>query len=567
MPLLSGRSISVVVMASRDAASRLRAKAPANTLPAPDRPLKVRCHAIYRAHGRDQFHPRCSGGLCRALRDRPLRRGDTRCQPRRARGSRSPRRAPGAAGRGGRERPRAARERPGAHARRFRRRLRRHRRRRLGRARRAEPPGRHGPAPGPERGPQRIPVCRLPAARDQASADPGADRGARAPWQLRSAGALPAKARLGGMVGDDEPHRAAGRQRPRRSEGEGRTRRRGSLGDHRPEDLHFLGRQRFGGERLPPRARSHARGAGGHARHQHVHGAEGPARGGRHPRCTERAARRQPREEAGAPRRAHGGYVLRRGERLARRPRARRHGGDVHDDEHRPPRRRRAGHRACRSGLPARAGPCEGAPATPGGGADWEARAAFLTPIAKSYGASVGCRVADIGIEVHGGMGYIEQTGAARFLRDARITPIYEGTNGIQAIDLVGRKFADGGEAAFRLVDEIERGAEAARIMMPGAARAVWGAAETLRETTEWLLAEGMETRLGGATAYLDAFARVLGGHYHLAAAMVAARAEGGARRALAEIYIARVLPRAEADLVAAQAGTADPFALGVDEL
>ena len=205
--------------------------------------------------------------------------------------------------------------------------------------------------------------------------------------------------------------------------------------------------------------------------------------------------------------------------------------------------------------------------ATAGSGADWEARAAFLTPIAKSYGASVGCRVADIGIQVYGGMGYIEQTGAARFLRDARITPIYEGTNGIQAIDLVGRKFADGGEAAFRLVDEIERGAEAARIMMPGAARAVWGAAETLRETTEWLLAEGMETRLGGASAYLDAFARVLGGHYHLAAAMVAARAEGGARRGLAEVYIARILPRAEADLVAAQAGTADLFALGVDEL
>ena len=64
---------------------------------------------------------------------------------------------------------------------------------------------------------------------------------------------------------------------------EGRPRRRGGLGDHRTEDLHFLGRQRPCGERLPPRARAHARGAGGHARHQHVHGAEAPARGGRHP--------------------------------------------------------------------------------------------------------------------------------------------------------------------------------------------------------------------------------------------------------------------------------------------
>ena len=66
--------------------------------------------------------------------------------------------------------------------------------------------------------------------------------------------------------------------------------------------------------------------------------------------------------------------------------------------------------------------------------------------------------------------------------------------------------------------------------MMPEAARAVWGAAETLRETTEWLLAEGMETRLGGASAYLDAFARVLGGHYHLAAAGAARRGAAGAR-------------------------------------
>jgi len=103
--------------------------------------------------------------------------------------------------------------------------------------------------------------------------------------------------------------------------------------------------------------------------------------------------------------------------------------------------------------------------------------------------------------------------------------------------------------------------------MMPEAARAVWGAAETLRETTEWLLAEGMEARLGGASAYLDAFARVLGGHYHLASAMAAARAEGRARRALAEVYVARILPRADADLVAARAGTADLFALGVDDL
>ncbi|MEL7116146.1 MAG: acyl-CoA dehydrogenase family protein, partial [Pseudomonadota bacterium] len=76
----------------------------------------------------------------------------------------------------------------------------------------------------------------------------------------------------------------------------------------------------------------------------------------------------------------------------------------------------------------------------------WAKRAAFLTPIAKSFGTETGCAVADMGIQVHGGMGFIEETGAAQFLRDVRVTAIYEGTNGIQAMDLIGRKLADGGE-------------------------------------------------------------------------------------------------------------------------
>jgi acyl-CoA dehydrogenase len=99
--------------------------------------------------------------------------------------------------------------------------------------------------------------------------------------------------------------------------------------------------------------------------------------------------------------------------------------------------------------------------ATATGSPEWQARAAFLTPIAKAYGTDVACEVTGMGVQVHGGMGFIEETGAAQYLRDARILPIYEGTNGIQAMDLVGRKLADGGEAAFRLIDEIQRGAEA----------------------------------------------------------------------------------------------------------
>ena len=199
------------------------------------------------------------------------------------------------------------------------------------------------------------------------------------------------------------------------------------------------------------------------------------------------------------------------------------------------------------------------------GEAGWQARAAFLTPIAKAYGTDTGIRVAEAGIQVHGGMGYIEETGAAQYLRDVRVTAIYEGTNGIQAMDLVGRKLMDGGEAAFRLLDEIEAGAEAARATAPDLAEAAWAAAETLRETTEALIAEAPEARFAGAVPYLRAFALVLGAHFHLRAAL----AEGGKgpRSALARVHIRRLLPEHAALVAAVAAGGADLFALAPEDL
>ncbi|MEM8659015.1 MAG: acyl-CoA dehydrogenase family protein, partial [Pseudomonadota bacterium] len=98
---------------------------------------------------------------------------------------------------------------------------------------------------------------------------------------------------------------------------------------------------------------------------------------------------------------------------------------------------------------------------------EWDHRAAVLTPIAKAFGTDNGCRVAELGVQVHGGMGFIEETGAAQFYRDVRVTTIYEGTNGIQAMDLVARKMMDGGEAANLIMDEIEAAAEAARDVLP----------------------------------------------------------------------------------------------------
>ncbi len=199
------------------------------------------------------------------------------------------------------------------------------------------------------------------------------------------------------------------------------------------------------------------------------------------------------------------------------------------------------------------------------GDADWAARAALLTPISKAFGTDVGIDVAQTGVQVHGGMGFIEETGAAQFYRDVRVTAIYEGTNGIQAMDLVARKMMDGGEAAARLLDEIEAHAEGARADHPELAEAVWQATETLREATEWLVAQtDMNDRFAGAVPYLRAFARVLGGHFHLAAAKAD---PDGAHEKLARYYITRLLPEHAGLLAQAQCGADDLFALSADEL
>jgi acyl-CoA dehydrogenase len=197
--------------------------------------------------------------------------------------------------------------------------------------------------------------------------------------------------------------------------------------------------------------------------------------------------------------------------------------------------------------------------------AEWKARAAFLTPIAKAYGTDTGVAVASEGVQIHGGMGYIEETGAAQFLRDARITPIYEGTNGIQAMDLVARKMADGGDTAFRLIGEIEVATKTARAALPDLAGDVWQAAEALREATEALLTQDMNDRFAGAVPYLRAFALVLGAHFHLKAAM----AEGatGPRTALARVAIKRVLPEYLGALAQIHEGASDLYALKAEDL
>ncbi|MCK0140416.1 acyl-CoA dehydrogenase [Aliiroseovarius sp. F47248L] len=200
------------------------------------------------------------------------------------------------------------------------------------------------------------------------------------------------------------------------------------------------------------------------------------------------------------------------------------------------------------------------------GDEEWKARAALLTPIVKAYGTEVGMLVSHLGVQVHGGMGFIEETGAAQHSRDVRVTAIYEGTNGIQAMDLVGRKMMDGGEAAFRLLDEIEAQAEAARAEFPKMTEAVWSAAEDLRETIEWMVEQtDMQDRFAGAVPFLMGFARVVGAHFHLRAAI----AEGGMgpRSELARFYINRLLPEHTAHLVQARTGAAGLYTLSPEDL
>jgi hypothetical protein len=166
-----------------------------------------------------------------------------------------------------------------------------------------------------------------------------------------------------------------------------------------------------------------------------------------------------------------------------------------------------------------------------------------------------------MGVQVHGGMGFIEETGAAQYSRDVRVTAIYEGTNGIQAMDLAARKLMDGGEAAYALLDEIEAQAETARASLPALAEPVWQATESLREAVEWMLGQkDLNQRFAGAAPFLRGFARVLGGHFHLRAAL----AEGGSgpRTRLARFYITRLLPEHAGLLAHATQGASDLYAL-----
>ena len=166
------------------------------------------------------------------------------------------------------------------------------------------------------------------------------------------------------------------------------------------------------------------------------------------------------------------------------------------------------------------------------------ARGALLTPIAKAFSSDIGNEVTYLGVQIHGGMGFIEETGAAQHFRDARITPIYEGTNGIQAIDLVMRKLAaDGGASVFSLLDELSAivsRVETSNDPAFGTTGAkLRDALGSLDRASRWLLervTSAPNDALAGATPYLRLFGSTLGGCL-LAGEALAARADGDGER------------------------------------
>jgi len=210
----------------------------------------------------------------------------------------------------------------------------------------------------------------------------------------------------------------------------------------------------------------------------------------------------------------------------------------------------------------------------------YEARADLLTPIAKAWATEAALEVTSNGIQVHGGMGYVEETGIAQFYRDARIAPIYEGTNGIQAIDLVGRKLLrDGGATVSAFVSEMRsvdaplaNAGDEVAVVRQALAR---GLDELVLCSTHILTGEKRDAELPGAVAfnYLMLIGTVIGGWQLARGALVAldGLAAGGDKAFLetqvvmAKFYAEQILPRCAAYGAAVRAGSGSIMALAAE--
>ena len=178
--------------------------------------------------------------------------------------------------------------------------------------------------------------------------------------------------------------------------------------------------------------------------------------------------------------------------------------------------------------------------------ARWKRREEILTPIAKGWSTDVGVWCASEALQLHGGMGFIEETGAAQHYRDARILPIYEGTNGIQAMDLAGRKLGmDGGAALAELLGDIRATLPALDAELAGVGYRLAEGVGAMERAGAWLTERrGTADGLSGATVFLQLCGEVCGG-WMLAKGALAD--PDGARPALARLYAEQVLAGAPA--------------------
>lgn len=191
-----------------------------------------------------------------------------------------------------------------------------------------------------------------------------------------------------------------------------------------------------------------------------------------------------------------------------------------------------------------------------------KARLDLLTPLAKAHGTDLGNEVASLGIQVHGGMGYIEETGAAQHFRDARIFPIYEGTNGIQAADLVGRKLmSDGGATLFALITEMRDQAQDAGLI---------ALIDSCEDVARHMLTAQPDDRLAGSYPFLTMLSVAVCGWLMEKQGNIAASAEGdpaflAMKRTAARFYVEQIVPEALGLKAAALASAETLYAIDAE--
>ena len=206
-----------------------------------------------------------------------------------------------------------------------------------------------------------------------------------------------------------------------------------------------------------------------------------------------------------------------------------------------------------------------------------EERCGILTPITKAWISDLGVELSSMAIQIYGGMGYVEETGVAQYLRDSRIAPIYEGTNGIQALDLMFRKLPlDNGQAMQRLLGDVQKVIDEMKEdeeIISSMAEKLEKEVATLSEVTLWLGSRMLEGELVDASAaaspYLKMFGQVLGGYYMGKAAMLANKKFKETndefysdKLTLSKFYIEQLLPLTSGYASAVTAGKEDLYAM-----